>query len=148
LLSSSSTLRGALCDISIGERHRSVAREQLHHKMFDSPLVGGDGGYAFHRKSHDTAAIRQKRQPLTGAFRESEHLGIYYGHSTSTGAPKAFDGVVLVEPGIFGPSTAQSGLTSWNRDMRRCGSGMWVSVITSAVSIRDKSFREMAVHRW
>jgi hypothetical protein len=83
----------------------------------------------FHKKSHGTASIRQKRQPLTAAFRESEHLGLYSGHGTkSIGAvcdPKAFDGVVIVEPGILGPKHGSVGVDlvepryepKWNRDM-------------------------------
>jgi hypothetical protein len=61
----------------------------------------------FHQKSHGrVVGVPLKRQPLTATFRESEHLGVYGGHGTSTGAvcdPKAFDGVVIVEPGILGP---------------------------------------------
>jgi hypothetical protein len=48
----------------------------------------------------------QKRQPLTGAFRGSEHLGVYYGHAPkSVGAicdPTAFSEVVEVVPGVLG----------------------------------------------
>jgi hypothetical protein len=49
----------------------------------------------------------QKRQPLTGAFRGSEHLGMYGGHvPKGVGAvcdPVAFSGVVEVAPGVLGP---------------------------------------------
>jgi hypothetical protein len=68
----------------------------------------------FHQKSFGTTmGSSQKRQPLTSAFRESEHLGMYGGHGKSTGAicdRKAFDGVVVVEPGIFGPRSGSVGV--------------------------------------
>jgi hypothetical protein len=60
----------------------------------------------FHQKGNGGKFMRQKRQPLTAAFKGSEHLGGYGGHGKSTGAicdPNAFDGVVIVEPGILGP---------------------------------------------
>jgi hypothetical protein len=59
-----------------------------------------------HQKSHRMKHLSQKRQPLTAAFRGSEHLGAYRGHGKGSGAvcdPKAFDGVVIVEPRILGP---------------------------------------------
>ena len=61
-----------------------------------------------HMKSHDRRVLPpQKRQPLTGAFRGSEHLGAYYGHAPkSVGAicdPTAFSGIVEVAPGVLGP---------------------------------------------
>jgi hypothetical protein len=61
-----------------------------------------------HMKSYDRKVLPpQKRQPLTGAFRGSEHLGVYYGHAPkSVGAicdPTAFSGVVEVAPGVLGP---------------------------------------------
>ncbi len=61
-----------------------------------------------HMKSHDQRVLQpQKRQPLTGAFRGSEHLGAYYGHGPkSVGAicdPTAFSGIVEVAPGVLGP---------------------------------------------
>ena len=61
-----------------------------------------------HVKSHDHKMLPpQQRQPLTGAFRGSEHLGSYYGHSPKgVGAicdPTAFSGVVEVAPGVLGP---------------------------------------------
>jgi hypothetical protein len=62
----------------------------------------------FHQKSYgDTWGIRQKCQPLTAAFKGSEHLGVYAGHGAkSVGAiydPGAFTGAVIVEPVILGP---------------------------------------------
>lgn len=59
-----------------------------------------------HLKSHGRVVLPpQKRQPLTAAFKGSEHLGLYKAHGKSTGAvcdPNAFDGVVVVEPGHIG----------------------------------------------
>jgi hypothetical protein len=67
-----------------------------------------------HQKSHGTVGISQKRQPLTAAFRGSEHLGLYSGHGTkSIGAVfdrEAFDGVVTVEPGMLGPRDGDVGV--------------------------------------
>jgi hypothetical protein len=67
-----------------------------------------------HQKSYGTVGISVKRQPLAGPFRESEHLGTYAGHGPkSTGAvcdPTAFDGVVIVEPGILGPRDGSVGV--------------------------------------
>jgi hypothetical protein len=62
----------------------------------------------FHQKSYGTIwGTPQRRQPLTEAFKGSEHLGTYAGHGTkSIGAvchPAAFTGVMIVEPGILGP---------------------------------------------
>ena len=62
----------------------------------------------FHMKSwgHKIDS-RQKRQPLTGAFRGTEHLGAYAGHGPKrVGAicdPTAFSGIVEVAPGVLGP---------------------------------------------
>ena len=61
-----------------------------------------------HMKSHDHKMLPpQKRQPLMGAFRGSEHLGAYYGHAPKgVGAicdPAAFSGVVEVAAGVLGP---------------------------------------------
>jgi hypothetical protein len=62
-----------------------------------------------HMKGHDLKLLPpQKRQPLTGAFRGSEHLGVYGGHfPKSVGAicdPMAFSGVVEVARGVLGPN--------------------------------------------
>jgi len=62
----------------------------------------------FHGKSYGrTFGVPQKRQPLTGAFRGTEHLGAYGGHGPKgVGAlcdPAVFSGVVEVEPGVLGP---------------------------------------------
>lgn len=61
-----------------------------------------------HMKGHGRKLLPpQKRQPLTGAFRGSEPLGVYAGHfPKSVGAicdPTAFTGVVEVAPGVLGP---------------------------------------------
>jgi len=81
----------------------------------------------FHQKSFGFKVLSQKRQPLTAAFRGSEHLGLYKGHGKSSGAvcdPKAFEGVVIVEPGILGPIHGSVGVdlvepgyeATWTRD--------------------------------
>ena len=67
----------------------------------------------FHQKSFGSTVLSQKRQPLTATFKGSEHLGRYNGHSKSNGAvcePKSFEGVVIVEPGILGPSQGSVGV--------------------------------------
>jgi hypothetical protein len=61
-----------------------------------------------HLKSHGRTVLPpQKRQPLTGVFRGTEHLGNSMGHSPkSVGAVcnrTAFSGVVEVVPGVLGP---------------------------------------------
>lgn len=62
----------------------------------------------FHGKSHGRKfGVQPKRQPLTGVFRGTEHLGAYGGHGPKgVGArcdPAVFSGVVEVEPGVLGP---------------------------------------------
>jgi hypothetical protein len=85
-----------------------------------------DGTY--HHKSYGSAGITQTKQPLDAAFRESEHLGLYMGHGKSTGAvcdPTAFDGLVIVEPGILGPKDGSVGIDlvaadyedTWSREI-------------------------------
>jgi hypothetical protein len=82
----------------------------------------------FHQKGHGKARLRQQRQALTESFKESEHLGIYLGHGKSSGAvcdPKAFDALVIVEPGILGPKHGSVGIdlvapgyeAEWARDI-------------------------------
>jgi hypothetical protein len=57
-----------------------------------------------HQKSYAKKMLARKRQPLTAAFRGSEHLGAYAGHgSGAIYDPTAFDGAVIVGPGILGP---------------------------------------------
>jgi hypothetical protein len=60
-----------------------------------------------HVKTFDRKFGSQKRQPLTGAFRGTAHLGAYHGHGPKgVGAicdPTAFSGVVEVVPGVLGP---------------------------------------------
>jgi len=62
----------------------------------------------FHAKSYGQKfGTPQKRQPLSGAFRGTEHFGAYAGHGPKTvGAicdPAAFSGVLEVPPGVLGP---------------------------------------------
>jgi hypothetical protein len=60
----------------------------------------------FHMKSYNNKFFVQKRQPLTGSFRGTEHLGLNAGHAKRVGAicdPKDFSGVIEVAPGILGP---------------------------------------------
>jgi hypothetical protein len=61
----------------------------------------------FHSKSFDHKHTVQKRQPLTGEFHGTEHLGAYAGYGPKTvGAicePAAFSGVAEVPSGILGP---------------------------------------------
>ena len=61
-----------------------------------------------HMKSHgSTVFTTDRRQPLSGAFRGSEHLGAYFGYGPkSVGAicdPTAFSGIVEVSPDVWGP---------------------------------------------
>ena len=60
-----------------------------------------------HHKSYGAVVgAPQKRQPPTGAFKGTEHLGVFMGHGASSGAvcdPAAFTGVVIVESGVLGP---------------------------------------------
>jgi hypothetical protein len=60
-----------------------------------------------HMKSHRNRVLTSDRhQPLSGAFRGSEHLGAYFGYGPKSGAicdPTAFSGVVEVAPNVWGP---------------------------------------------
>lgn len=61
-----------------------------------------------HRKGHGSQVFTSdRRQPLNGTFRGSEHLGTYFGYGPkSVGAicdPMAFAGVVEVSPDVWGP---------------------------------------------
>ena len=69
---------------------------------------------SYHRDGHLVVrrfgwkdCLAPERQPLTGAFRGSEHLGVYDGHDPkSVGAicdPTLFSGVVEVSSGVLGP---------------------------------------------
>jgi hypothetical protein len=63
-----------------------------------------------HAKSFGTKVLKQKRQPLTGPFRGTEHLGAYAGHGASIGAvcdPTTFSGVVEAAPDVLGPREGQ-----------------------------------------
>jgi len=63
----------------------------------------------FHSKTFNDKKMGppQKRQPLTGKFRGTEHLGAYGGHiPKAVGGicdPTAFSGTVEVPPGVLGP---------------------------------------------
>ena len=107
----------------------------------------------FHQKSFDFKVLSQKRQPLTAAFRGTEHLGRYKGHGKSSGAvcdPKAFEGVVIVEHGILGPNHGSVGVrsgepgyeTTWTRD--ETDQRHYVDL---GGVVRETSFREVVVHR-
>ncbi len=55
----------------------------------------------FHSKSFGKKHLTQQRQPLTGAFKGTEHLGAHGGHGVSIGAvcdPTAFTKVIEVAP--------------------------------------------------
>ena len=64
-----------------------------------------------HMKSFGHKSLSKKLQPLTGAFRGTEHLGAYAGHGPkSVGAicdPAAFSGVVEVARDVLGPRHGQ-----------------------------------------
>jgi hypothetical protein len=81
-----------------------------------------------HNKSYGKAPFPKKRQPLTADFRDSENLGVFMGHGKRSGAvcdPSAFDGLVIVEPGILGPKHGSVGIdliaageeSRWERDI-------------------------------
>jgi hypothetical protein len=56
------------------------------------------------RGYHDRKILPDKRQPLTAAFKGLEYVVNLKGHGKGTGEvcdPKAFDGVVYVEPGVL-----------------------------------------------
>jgi hypothetical protein len=67
----------------------------------------------FHMKSYGRQSLvaQRKKQPLTGTFRGTEHLGAQRGYAPkSTGAicdPAAFSRVVKVPPGVLGPRDGQ-----------------------------------------
>jgi hypothetical protein len=60
-----------------------------------------------HMKSFGHKGISKKLQPLTYAFKETEHLGAQMGYAPKqVGAicdPADFSGVVEVAPGVLGP---------------------------------------------
>ncbi|HZL89218.1 MAG TPA: hypothetical protein VFB96_12635 [Pirellulaceae bacterium] len=93
-----------------------------------------------HMKSHNRKALTpQKRQPLTGAFRGSEDLGIYAGHAPkSVGAIcdlAAFCGVVEVPPGVLGPrnGVVTVGLVEPGHEL----TGLWGYKIVTREVFRD-----------
>jgi len=60
-----------------------------------------------HMKSHGRKTLSDKRQPLTHAFKGSEHLVAFFGYGPkSVGAicdPTAFSSVVEIPSGVLGP---------------------------------------------
>jgi hypothetical protein len=61
-----------------------------------------------HMKTYNRKVFpSQKRQPLDGVFRGSEHLGAYYGHAPkAVGAlydPACYSGIFSLPSGILGP---------------------------------------------
>jgi hypothetical protein len=64
-----------------------------------------------HLKGDGRKFAARRGQPLTGAFRGTEPLCAFGGHSPkSVGAvcdPKAFSGVMEVPPGLLGPADGQ-----------------------------------------
>jgi hypothetical protein len=60
-----------------------------------------------HMKSHNRKVFPRKRQPLTGSFQGTEHLGTFGGYAPKgVGAicdPTDFTGIVEVPPGVLGP---------------------------------------------
>jgi hypothetical protein len=60
-----------------------------------------------HMKSHNRKVFPRKRQPLTGFFQGSEHLGMFGGYAPKgVGAicdPADFTGIVEVPPKVLGP---------------------------------------------
>jgi hypothetical protein len=65
----------------------------------------------FHMKSYGRPVAQRKKQPLTGPFRGTEHLGAQMGYAPKgVGAicdPAAFSGVMEVPPGLLGPRDGQ-----------------------------------------
>jgi len=62
------------------------------------------------RGYHDRPISRARRQPLTAIFKGVEHVANLKGHGKGTGEvcdPKAFDGVVYVEPGVGSPGSGR-----------------------------------------
>jgi hypothetical protein len=80
-----------------------------------------------HQKSYGRVVMAVKRQPLA-TFKGSDHLGTYGGHGKRSGAvcdAGAFNGVVTVGPGVFGPVNGSVGIDlvepgyeeTWSRDI-------------------------------
>jgi hypothetical protein len=81
-----------------------------------------------HNKSYGKAHFPKKFQPLSAEFKGSENIGTFAGHGKSSGAvcdASAFDGLVIVEPGILGPKHGSIGVdliaagyeATWERDI-------------------------------
>jgi hypothetical protein len=86
-----------------GEFFIMVPRGDRDRKVHTSYHLDG----TLHMKSFGRTHHSQKRQPLTGKFQGTEHLGSSLGYGPkSVGAvcdPTAFSGVVEVAPGVLGP---------------------------------------------
>jgi hypothetical protein len=92
-----------------------------------------------HMKSHGRKVLSiMKGQPLTDAFRGTEHLGAFGGHGPkSVGAvcdPKAFSGVMEVPPGVLGP---RDGTVIVDLVEPHCDPISWPNVV------RQETFRDI-----
>jgi len=92
-----------------------------------------------HMKSHGRKVLSIKRgQPLTDAFRGTEHLGAFGGHGPkSVGAvcdPKAFSMVMEVPPGVLGP---RDGMVIVDLVEPHCDPISWPNVV------RQEIFRDI-----
>jgi hypothetical protein len=90
-------------------------------------------------KSHGRKVLSiMKGQPLTDAFRGTEHLGAFGGHGPkSVGAvcdPKAFSGVMEVPPGVLGP---RDGTVIVDLVEPHCDPISWPNVV------RQETFRDI-----
>ena len=89
--------------LGLSREHRPSSTEWDGVLARDNHLDG-----TLHVKSHGHKVLTpQQRQPLTDAFRGTEHLGAWGGYGPKTiGAvcdPTAFCGVLEVGPGVLGP---------------------------------------------
>jgi hypothetical protein len=98
-----------------------------------------------HSKSHGHKfGQATKRQPLTNAFKGTEHLGIFAGHGPqSVGAvcdPAAFSGIVEVGPGVLGP---RDGWVSVDLIQRECKP---IDPVAGDRIVQEEVFRD--AHPW
>ncbi len=89
----------------------------------------------FHMKSYRHKFGPPKSlQPLTGAFKGTEHLGAYGGHGPKGGGaicdPAAFSGVVEVAPGVLGP---RDGAVIVDLVQPGCEPMLWQNVVKQEV---------------
>ena len=111
-----------------------------------SPRTGLSTKKALASASPEASAVdgslQRKRAPWT-----------VQGHGKSSGAvwdPKAFEGVVIVEPGILGPNHGSVGVDLVEPGYEATWTGMkWANAIksTSGMFIRETSFPVVVVHR-